>query len=140
MEQDTTQEMKLMQLAVIQRANPMQDDYHTGIRTVDDIRTFAEAWQDEQRYRDCADWGDFTHEQAREALRSGFVTVYSSHDIKQGDFVTTSYTHALQYAGADPQGVKTAIVPLNAVAWIDIDQRVFTGVQRTNKPQQYFCD
>lgn len=94
----------------------MRDDYHTGIRTVNDIRTYAEAWQDEQRHHDCPDWGDFTHAQALEALN-------------KGAFVTTSFTHALQYAGADAKGVKTACVPLDAVAWIDLDQGIFTGVE-----------
>lgn len=129
MEQNETQQRKQRQLANILRCNPMRDDYHTGIRTVNDIRTYAEAWEDEQRHHDCPDWGDFTHAQALEALRKGAVTVYSSRDIKQGAFVTTSFTHALQYAGADPKAVKTACVPLDAVAWIDLDQGIFTGVE-----------
>lgn len=128
MEQDETLR-KQRQLAIINGTNPMQDDYHTGIRTIEDIRTFAEAWQDEQRHNDCPDWGDFTREQAREALSMGEVTVYSSNDIKQGVFVTTSFTHALQHAGGDPMGVKTAFVPLEAVAWIDLDQGIFTGLE-----------
>lgn len=93
MENDKAQQWKRKQLAIINSTNPMRDDCHTGIRTVEDIRTYAEAWQDEQRHNDCPDWGDFTREQAKEALSKGAVIVYSSNDIEQGVFVTTSLMH-----------------------------------------------
>ena len=36
------QENKQKQLEIIQKNNKMQDDYHTGIRTVEDIKTLEE--------------------------------------------------------------------------------------------------
>ena len=43
----TIQELKQKQLETILTFNPMLDDYHTGIRTIDDIRTFQELYDEE---------------------------------------------------------------------------------------------
>ena len=38
--------LKQKQLEIIQNNNPVQDDYHTWIRTIDDIKTFEETLED----------------------------------------------------------------------------------------------
>ena len=43
----TIQDLKQKQLETILTHNPMLDDYHTGIRTIDDIRTFQELYDEE---------------------------------------------------------------------------------------------
>ena len=43
----TIQELKQKQLETILTFNPMTDDYHTGIRTIDDIHTFQELYDEE---------------------------------------------------------------------------------------------
>ena len=41
---NTLEGKKLKQLEIIQQTNPMTDDYHTGIRSVDDIKTAEEVF------------------------------------------------------------------------------------------------
>lgn len=82
------QENKQKQLDIIQKNNKMEDDYHTGIRRIDDIKILAETLQD-------SDWvdydefnPDYTRNVANEALKARKITVYSSYPIKQGSFIT----------------------------------------------------
>ena len=59
------EKLKKAQNEVIQKINPMRDNYHAGIRSEKDIKTWAEAIQDSDSFV----WGDFTKEQAEEALK-----------------------------------------------------------------------
>jgi hypothetical protein len=68
----------------------MLDDYHTGIRTIDDIQ---------------------------QALNSGYINVYSSKPIKIGTFVTPSKHCAKDYAGSNH--IYSKRVNIYDVAWID---------------------
>lgn len=86
---------KRKQLEIIKKTNPIMDDYHVGIRTVEDIKTFGEVISDEESFA----WGDFTKEDAKKALEEGKITVYSSYPINQGTFVSTSKVQAEEYAG-----------------------------------------
>ena len=104
---------KAAQFEIVQANNPMRDDYHTGIRSVSDIRTFAEAVEEyEAGYTP-----DYTERDAERALQRGSITVYSSHPIQQGTFVTPSRMEAESYAGSGRVYSKT--VDLSEVAWID---------------------
>lgn len=121
------QENKQKQLEIIQNSNPMQDDYHTGIRTIDDIKTLSEVLQDE-------DWIDYeeinpdlTRTMLNEALESGKITVYSSYPIKQGVFVSPSYMEAESYSGNGK--VYSKEVDVNNVAWIDPTQGQYAKVE-----------
>ncbi len=68
----------------------MHDDYHTGIRGVEDIYTFEEALGNGE-YEEGEDFTpDYTWRMAQRAVSSGKITVYSSYPIKQGVFVTPS--------------------------------------------------
>ena len=70
--------LKKKQLEIIQKENPAPDDYHTWIRSQDDIKTFDEVINDDESFV----WGDFNKEDAKRALENGYVTIYSSQPIK----------------------------------------------------------
>ena len=114
------------QYKIIQETNPMWDEYHTGIRSPKEIKTFAEVAEDPDSFT----WGDFTREDARKALRDGTVRVYSSYAIKNGVFVSTSYQQALEYAGNDPARVHSRVVALDSVAWINGDEGQYAKVYK----------
>ena len=101
---------------MIQSSNAAEDDYHTWIRSADEIKTFDEALRDPE----WADYDsfdpDYTAAMAREALKSGTITVYSSKRIGKGTFVTPSRMEAESYAANGKVFEKT--VPLADVAWI----------------------
>ena len=119
-------DLKQKQLDIILKENPMTDDYHTGIRTIEDIKTFDETIDDDESFV----WGDFSQEDAKKALEKGEVTVYSSYPIEQGVFVSTSKNQARDYAGGGKVYSKT--VPLNEVAWINGDEGQYAKVYNTN--------
>ena len=102
----------------------MTDDYHVGIRTLEDVKTFGEVLNDEESF----EWGDFSREQAKEAFKKGTITVYSSKDIKNGTFVSTSYQQALEYAGQNKNKVHSKEVSIYDVAWINGDEGIMAKV------------
>ena len=78
---------KQKQLDIIKNNNPVNDDYHTWIRNVEDIKTLEETIND-------SDWSDYdeynpdlSRQDIENAIDSGKITVYSSYPIKQGIFV-----------------------------------------------------
>ena len=115
-------EIKEKQLEIILTTNPMNDDYHVGIRNIDDIKTFDEVIDDDESFV----WGDFSKEDAIEALEKGEIKVYSSKEIKNGNFVSTSYNQAKDYAGSGK--IHSKIVPLEDVAWISGDEGQYAKV------------
>ena len=114
-------ELKQTQYEVIQRTNPMLDEYHVGIRSVEDIKTFAETINDEESFV----WGDYSREDAKRDLAKNEITVYSSYPIENGVFVSTSYIQAQEYAGGKGKKVYERTVPLDYVAWINGDEGQF---------------
>ena len=114
-------ELKQAQFEIVQETNPMQDDYHVGIRSVDDIKTFAETISDEESFV----WGDYSREDAKRDLAKNEITVYSSYPIENGVFVSTSYRQAQEYAGGKGKKVYERTVPLDFVAWINGDEGQF---------------
>jgi len=116
---------KVEQYQLIQKTNPMYDDYHTGIRKPSDIKTWAEAMQDEDSFA----WGDFSKKDAEKALTSGKITIYSSYPIKDGVFVSTSYVQSEEYAGGKGKKVYSKTVPLEDVAWISGDEGQFAKIR-----------
>lgn len=129
---------KLQQLDIINNNNPMQDDYHTGIRNVDDIKTFREVFDEaktdaeEGGWTEYASYPDITNDMVEEALNTNEITVYSSNDIKDGVFVTPSYEQALEYAGNDSTKVKSKKVNLDDVAWISLDEGQYAKVSENS--------
>ena len=118
----TIGDFKAKQLDVIKKYNPMNDDYHTGIRTVNDIKVFKEAIQDDESFV----YGDFEMDDALDALHKGKVRVYSSKPIQQGVFVSTSRNMAKDYAGKGEVYEKE--VALTDVAWINGDEGQYAKV------------
>ena len=123
--QDTSHKGK--QLEIIKNTNPMLDDYHTGIRNIEDIKTFDEVINDDG---ESFAWGDFSREDAERALKDGKVTVYSSYPIKQGTFVSTSRIQAEEYAGGRGNRVYSKTIPLDSVAWINGDEGQYANVKQ----------
>lgn len=118
-----TNNKKQKQLEIIQNNNPMQDDYHTGIRNLEDIKTFKEAIEDDESFV----YGDYTKEDAQRDLEKGTVTVYSSRPIEQGGFVSTSKRMAQDYAGNNE--VYSKEVNIDDVAWINGDEGQYAKVE-----------
>lgn len=119
-------ERKQKQLEVIRKSNPVEDDYHTWIRSTDDIHTFREALNDPE-WADYDEFDpDYTKAMAEEALESGEIKVFSSYPIQSGVFVTPSRMEAESYAGRGKIYSKT--VKTDDVAWIDPTQGQFAPV------------
>ena len=108
---------KYAQFAITQANNPMVDDVHTGIRSVEDIHTLEETLNDKSLLATEPDW---TEEDIRKAIADNQVTVYSSKPIKDGTFVTPSRMTAEDYAGGE--GVFEKTVTPDKVAWIASDE------------------
>lgn len=132
---------KEKQLDIIKKTNPMLDDYHTGIRKLEDIKTFEEAIQDEDSFS----WGDYSKEDAEKDLKRNKVRIYSSYAIKNGTFVSTSYQQALDYAGGDISKVHSKEVLTDEVAWINGDEGQYANTNQkyalpTKEWQQFLED
>ncbi len=133
---------KEKQLDIIQKTNPMLDDYHTGIRAVGDIKTFKEAYDIAKReasdggWDEYASYPDITNDMIENSLKTGEITVYSSNDIKNGIFVTPSYEQALEYAGNDASKVKSKNVKVDDVAWINLDEGQYAKVNNTKASEK----
>jgi len=122
----TQPEHKVEQFKIVQATNPMNDDYHVGIRKPSDIKTWEEAIKNPDSFA----WGDFSKEDAEKALKSGKIIIYSSYPIKNGVFVSTSYAQSEQYAGGKGKKVYSKVVPLEDVAWIDGDEGQFAKLRK----------
>lgn len=128
---------KQKQLDIILENNPVNDDYHTWIRNVDDIKTFEEALEDTD-YKEYYDAGEdfdetYSADMAKEALSTGKITVYSSYPIEQGIFVSPSRMEAESYSGNGK--VYSKEVNLVDVAWIDPTQGQYAKVSDTKYSQ-----
>lgn len=122
---------KQKQFEIINANNPFNLELgnHTWIKDVSDIKTYEEAWEDEVEIYGITP--DFSREDAIKALKSGFITVYSSYPIKQGVFVTPSKMEAQNYAGSNRVFSKT--VRLSDVAWIDPTQGQYANINENKK-------
>ncbi len=117
---------KQKQLDIIKNNNPVNDDYHTWIRSVEDIKTLEETIND-------SDWSDYdeynpdlSRQDIENAIDSGKITVYSSYPIKQGIFVSPSKMEAESYSSNGK--VYSKEVNINDVAWIDPTQGQYAKV------------
>lgn len=121
------EQRKAAQFDVIQNSNAAEDDYHTWIRSADEIRTLAETladpeWAEYDEYDP-----DYTRQMAEDAIQSGKVTVYSSYPIGSGVFVTPSRMEAESYSANGKVYSKT--VNVDDVAWIDPTQGQYAPVR-----------
>ena len=118
-------EHKEKQFEIIKENNPMLDTYHQGIREPSDIMDIEEAFNpnDIDNYA----YPDFTKEDGKKALESGYVTIYSSKPIENGTFVSPSKMMAQDYAGNGK--VYSQKVKLEDVAWIDGNEGQYAKVK-----------
>jgi len=105
------------QFDLLQRTNPMTDEYHTGIRTPEEIRTLKNI-VDNYNEDDNFTYPDFTLADAQKALVNGELPVYSSKPIEPGAFISPSRMMAQDYAGQGGQ-VYTKNIPLEDFAFIE---------------------
>lgn len=126
--------LKEKQLELLLEINPMTDDYHTGIRKLEDIKSFKEAVNDDIKDEEIGAYPDFTKEDASKAIKDGYITIYSSHPIENGVFVTPSKMNAQDYAGGNK--VYSKKVPLDEVAWINSDEGEYAKVNEVEKPKE----
>ncbi len=121
--------LKLQQYTIINEFNPAPNTYQTWIRSADDIKNFEETLKDS----DWEDWEQngfdesYSAQDVEDALITGKITVYSSHPIEQGVFVTPSPMEAQSYSGDGK--IYSKEVNLNAVAWIDPTQGQYANVE-----------
>lgn len=113
---------KQSQLSMILNSNPMTDSKHTGIRSLNDIKTPEEAFQDDN-YEATP---DFTKSDMINALNSNSIVMYSSKPFTPGSFITPSRLEAQNYAGEHK--IYSKAIPLNHVAWIDAIQGQYTPI------------
>ena len=114
---------KETQLDIINKTNPAPDDYHTWVRTTDDILTLQEAVNEvlgEDPSYELSSYPDVSDDVIRDALKSGKITVYSSYPIANGVFVTPSMMQAADYAGG--MKVYSKVVSISDVAWLSTDE------------------
>lgn len=118
---------KAAQLRAVVEANAMEDTYHTGIRSIDDIKTYAEAVREGEGIDA---YPDYTRADAERAKKSGRITVYSSKPIETGVFVSASRMEAEEYAGGGR--VYSKEVPLEDVAWLYANEGQYAKVEDKN--------
>ncbi len=129
--EDTEDSLKAAQFEVIRNSNPADDDYHTWIRSADEIRTLAETLNDPE-WSDYAEFDpDYTREMADEALERGTIRVYSSYKIADGVFVSPSRMEAESYSGDGKVFSKT--VRVDDVAWIDPTQGQYAPLRDSER-------
>ncbi len=118
--------LKEKQLKIIKNNNSVNDDYHTWIRNVEDIKTLEETindsdWIDYDEYNP-----DLSRQDIENAIDSGKIIVYSSYPIKQGIFVSPSKMEAESYSSNGK--IYSKEVNINDVAWIDPTQGQYAKV------------
>lgn len=117
---------KEKQLEIILNRNPALNEYSTWVRNIDDIKTFEETLLDDD-WEDGEDFApDYTWDMAQEAVKTGDITVYSSHPIEQGIFVTPSRMEAESYSGNG--NIYEKNVRLSDIAWIDPTQGQYAKI------------
>lgn len=131
--EDSAFNLKEKQNEIIQNTNPMNNEYNTGIRSENDIRTWDEVLDLDDDSEGQFAWGDYTREDALRDQEKGTVTVYSSYPIENGNFVSTSKIQAEEYAGGPGSKVYSKEVPLNEVAWINGDEGQYAKVENNQQ-------
>ena len=121
---------KQEQLEIINKYNPMLDDYHVGIREISDIKTFKEAvdeaMNDYKEYGSYSSYPDITNKIIEDSLSTGKIKIYSSYPIIPGVFVTPSKMQANEYAGGEK--IYSKLSDIDDIAWINVDEGMYTKI------------
>lgn len=133
LEQRDYNAIKQAQLDLIIENNAMQDNYHTGIRAINDILSADEALNVSQEALDNYEvegysYPDFTLKDGKKALKTGKIRVYSSKPFTLGCFISTSRMMAQDYAGNGK--VYSKVIPLEDVAFINADEGQYAPVSK----------
>ena len=124
---------KQAQFDIINETNPMTDDYHVGIRKVEDIKTFDEVMEAARReseeggWPELASYPDIENFLLEDALETRRIVIYSSHPISNGTFVTPSYMQADEYSGMTGE-VYSKEVSVDDIAWINTDEGQYASL------------
>ena len=125
---------KAQQFDIIQKSNPSNGGQQAWIESVDDIKTWQEALEEDlgslEEARNENLFPDFKASDLQEALDTGYITVYSSGDITDGAWVTPSAMEARDYAGSD--NIQAKRVPVDDIAWLDSAQGMYAPVEQNN--------
>lgn len=108
---------KAAQFELLQKTNPMLDNYHTGIRSAQEInrlQDLVDKFDADNMFTN----PDFTIDNARAAVAKGTLPVFSSKPIEPGVFVSPSKMMATDYAGGDASKVFSKEIPLDDFAAI----------------------
>lgn len=117
------------QFEIVSKYNPAPNEYQTWIRSADEIKSFEDAL----KISDYVGWEtdgfdeSYSARDAEFALKSGKITIYSSHPIKQGVFVTPSPMEAKSYSSDGT--IYSKEVFLDEIAWIDPTQGQYANVE-----------
>ena len=124
---DDKQTLKEKQLEIVKEHNPFDESLgeHTWIKSVDDIKTLDEMFGEDEENEFV--YPDFTPKDAHIADAKGKVTIYSSHPITEGVFVSPSKMCAQDYAGGGK--IYSKEVSTKDVAWIDGGQGQYTPIK-----------
>lgn len=132
---DEVENVKQKQLEIINKTNPAYSDSFTWIRKVEDIHTLEETLS----LSDLKDYDEFdpdlTKQDILDAIERGTITVYSSHPIENGAFVTPSRMEAETYAGNGTVYEKE--VNIQDVAWIDPTQGQYAKADANTPTSKY---
>jgi len=126
-EEKVVDERKSKQLELINKTNPAPNDYNTWVRSVDDIKTAKEVWDNVPEGDEM--YPDFKKDAMNNALESGEIEVYSSYPIEDGTFITPSKDGAEDYAGGKGKQIYYKKVKLEDVAWLDESQGQFAPIK-----------
>ena len=103
------------------KTNPMVDDYHTGIRNVEDVLDFNEARQYTLNdIGDVSSYPDVTQEILDNAAKTRKIRLYSSRPFSVGSFVSPSKMQAQDYAGNGK--IYEDVFDIDDIAWLNADE------------------
>lgn len=130
-QENSEKSYKQKQLEIIEKFNPRDNTLsssHTWIDSVDDIHTYDEVAIPNEDVTP-----DFKANDVKKALDSGEITIFSSHPIEPGAWVTPSEMEAYNYVDKSSNNrTFTKKTKLNNIAWVDETQGMYAPVADTN--------
>lgn len=136
---DIANPLHRQQANLINKYNPAPDTYHTWVRNADDIHTFEDTLKapvfDEDFIGNNFD-DSYSWDMAQDAIKNGYINVYSSYPIEKGTFVTPSQMEAQAYSGNGK--IYSKQVPLEDVAWIEATQGQYAPINKINQKNNLY--
>lgn len=114
---------KQKQLELILKTNPAFNDTSTWVRTIEDIKTLEEAFDDR-------DWKEYKLRENplfANAMKTRKMKVYGSKPIVNGNWITPDIEEARSYAGKGK--VYESEIDIDDVAWIDPYQGQYAKIK-----------